>query len=277
MQASGEIIMKAFVLALLLALFAATSAHAQVARPSDKSVVDLIKKTQSAVKDFERNLDSKVASGTIRGATAEVNVKNYMKDFDTDLDRLSERFKSDYSASAEVVTVMQKAEGINKFIESQPASLKGRSEWDVVTASLKELAAAYGTTFPVPADAPPRRINDKEIIQAADNLSKQAQSYKKQLKDGFTKEESAQLQAAQKSADELSAAAKTLKSRVSSGKPASGEAGVVAEKYAAAQAAIAGRTLSDKAQSEWKVLSSSAGKIEQAFEPAKSAVANSVD
>jgi hypothetical protein len=196
-----------------------------------------------------------------------------MKDFDTDLDRLAERFKKSYSASAEVVAVMQKGEGVQRFIDSQSASLKGRSEWDVAAASLKELAGAYGTTFPVPADAPPRRINDEEIMQAADAMTKSAQNYKKQLKGGFTKEESAQLAAAQKSADELSTAAKNLKSRVSSGKAASGEAGVVAEKYAAVQAATAGRSLPEAAQGEWKSVSSAAGKIEQAFEPAKAAVA----
>jgi hypothetical protein len=229
------------------------------------------------VKQFERNLDSKVANGTIRGATTEVNVKNYMKDFNEDLDRLRERFKSDYSASAEAATVLTKAGGIQKFIDSQPASLKGRSEWDVAAASLKELAAAYGTTFPVPAETPPRRINDEEITQAADTMTKHAQNYKKQLKGAFTKEESEQLAAAQKSADELAAAAKNLKSRVKSGKPASGEAGVVAEKYAAAQAAVAGRSLSEQAQGEWKNVSSAAGKIEQAFEPAKTAVASDAE
>jgi hypothetical protein len=269
--------MKSLLAALLLALFAVAPVHAQVARPSDKAVVDLIKKTQSSVKQFEKNLDSKVAKGTIRGATTEVNVANYMEDFNEDLDRLGERFKPSYSASAEVVTVMQKGAGIQRFIDSQPSSLKGRSEWDVVAASLRELAAAYGTTFPVPADAPPRRINDEEITQAADAMTKHAQNYKKQLKGGFTKEESAQLAAAQKSADELATAAKNLKSRVKSGKPASGEAGVVAEKYAAAQAAVAGRSLPEQAQGEWKNVSSAAGKIEQAFEPAKSAVASDAE
>lgn len=266
--------MKALIATVLLAVvFGAAPAYGQVARPSDKAVVDLIEKTGKTVKDFQRSLDSKVAKGTIRGATTEVDVANYLKDFNTDIERLGERFKDSYSASAEVGTVMQKAEGINRFVESQPASLKGRSEWDVAVASLKELAGAYGTTFPVPADAPPRRINDAEISQAADSMTKAAQNYKKGLKGGFTKEESTQLAAAQKSADELATAAKNLKSRVKSGKAASGEAGVVAEKLAAAEAAVAGRSLPEEAKSEWKNVASAGSKIEQAFNPPKTAVA----
>jgi hypothetical protein len=103
--------------------------------------------------------------GTIRGAQAGVNVDRYFEDFNTDLERLEERFKAKYSASAEVLTVLRKATDIDRFIDSQPASLKGRSEWDEAAAALKQLAEAYGTTFPLTAGAPgPRRINDQEVL-----------------------------------------------------------------------------------------------------------------
>lgn len=65
--------------------------------------------------------------------------------------------------------IMKRAEGLDKFVDSQPASLKGRSEWDTFTASLNELAGAYGTTFPLKADSPPRRMNDLEIQQATES------------------------------------------------------------------------------------------------------------
>lgn len=251
-----------------IAVAALTShpATAQVARPSDKAVTGLIEGVQKSVKAFEKSLDSDLRKGTIRGATTEVNVQNYLNDFDTEIDRLRDRFKPKYSASAEVQGVLRTANGIERFVKSQPPSFKGRSEWDVAAASLNQLAGAYAATFPLPDNAAVRRINDAEITEAADAVTKQGQSYRKALKDAFTKEESAALETAQKSVDALSTAAKNLKSRIKSGKPASGEAGVVAEKFAAVQAAVAGRTLPEPATAALKGITSAVAKIDQAFE-----------
>ena len=265
--------MKLFLVLACLALTALSSqpAAAQVARASDKAVSGFMEKAQKSVKEFERTLDSKIRNGTIRGATTEVNVENYLEDFDTSIDRMRDRFKPDYSASAEVLSVLRAGNGIDRFIKSQPAALKGRSEWDVAAASLNELATAYGSSFPTPDDAAVRRINDAEIVSATDTVTKQAQAYRNALKGAFTKEESAELKAAQKSADALSSAAKNLKSRVKSGKPASGEAGVLGEAFAAAQTAVSGRTLPEPAVAAWKGIAAAVGTIDQAFGVAKPA------
>lgn len=250
---------------IMLATLGSMPLSAQVARPSDKTVVGHIESVQQAVKQFERSLDSKLKQGTIRGPTTEVNVENYLEDFNTDLDRLRKRFKSDYSASAELGTVLEKAGGIQRFVESQPASFKGRSEWDAAAAALKDLSESYGTTFPLPEGASPRRINDAEISQAADAVMKNAQSYRKSLKTAYTKEESAARTTAEKSVDALSGAAKALKSRIQSGKPASGEAAVLAEKLTAVKAAVADRALPESAASAWKGIEAAAAKVAQAF------------
>jgi hypothetical protein len=249
----------------VLAFICSLTAAAQGARPSDRTVEKLIDGMQSSFREFERNLDSDLKRGTIRGKKTEVNVENYLDDFETDIKRLQDRFEPQYSASAEVSTVLERANDVDTYIKSQPPSLKGRSEWDAVAAALNELAAAYATKFPMPDDAPPRRINDAEVVQATDAVTKHATAYRKALKDAFTKEESAALQAAQKSVDALSTAAKNLKSRMKSGKPASGEAGVVAEKYAAVQASVAGRTFPEPALAAWKGIEAAVGKINQAF------------
>jgi hypothetical protein len=235
------------------------------ARAGDKAVTGFIEDVQKSTKQFERSLDSDLRNGVIRGATTEVNVANYLKDFSTDLDRLHDRFKPKYSASAEVGTVLSKAGGIDRFVKSQPPSMKGRSEWDVASASLNQLAAAYGTTFPTPAEGAPRRINDAEIMQATDALTTQAQAYRKALKEAFTKEESAELATAQKSIDALSTAAKNLKGRVKAGKPASGEAAVVAKAFTATPATVSGRALPESASKAWNGITTAVGTINQAF------------
>lgn len=129
--------------------------------------------------------------------------------------------------------MLHKATKVDKFIQSQPPSFKGRSDWDVAATRLRELASAYETTFPTPGDASPRRINDAGIEQAAETISKEAKTFRKGVSGAFPKEDAAALATAQKSADSLSTAADTLKSRSRSDKPASGEAGVLAEALAA--------------------------------------------
>ena len=247
---------------------------AQSARPSDDGVVSLIETVQKDIKQFEKKLDSDVRKGKVRGPTAEVDVDNYLKDFDTSLERLRDRFKKDYSASAEALAVLNQAGGIQRFIDSQPPTLKGRSEWDVAKASLNQLAWAYNTMFPPPPNASARRINDTELGQAADAVAKHAQTFRKGLKDAYTSEEKAALQKVQDSVDAVSDAAKQLKSRISSEKPASGEAAALAKTVAAVETAVAGRNLSESATTAWGELSKSMNKINQAFgvpEPAPKA------
>ncbi len=256
---------------IALVALGSQAAVAQTARAGDKAVSGFMENVQKGVSQFERSLDSKVKNGTIRGATTEVNVENYLKDFDTSIDRMRDRFEPSYSASSEVQAVLKSANGIDRFMKSQSAALKGRSEWDVAAASLNQLATAYGASFPTPDDAAVRRINDGEIVAATDVVTKQAQAYRKALKGAFTNEESAALGTAQKSADALSTAAKNLKSRIKSGKPASGEAGVVGETFAAAQAAVTGRSLPEPAAAAWKSIEAAVGTIDQAFGVAKPA------
>jgi hypothetical protein len=138
----------------------------------------------------------------------------------------------------------------------------------IYSAALKELAEAYGTTFPLPANGAPHRINDAEVEEAADAVAKHAQSYKKGLKDAFPDDKAA-LDAAEDSVDALVSAAKKLRSRVDSGKPASGEAGVVREALAAVKTAVGDRKVSEAAAEAWSGVIAGTDKIAQAFGAAR--------
>ena len=192
---------------------------------------------------FARALDKNVKKSTIRGASGEVDVENFLKDFETSLDRLEERFDAKYAASAELNAVMRQAGGIEKFIQSQSPALKGRSEWDDFKASLQSLAAAYGSVFPLDESKPPRRMNDLEIQQAADSVIDHGSKLRKKLSDVFSKEEKQAKETAQADIDAMQKAAKNLKARVDDGKPASGEAAVLADSVKKLRASLGTRTL----------------------------------
>jgi hypothetical protein len=248
----------------LAALFSVT-AFAQSARPSDKQVQTLIEQTQKSEADFDRALDPNLKKAIVRGASGEVMVSIFLQDFKTDIERMKERFDPKYAASAELVMIMKRAEGLDKFIDAQPASLKGRSEWDTFTASLNELAGAYGTTFPLKADSPPRRMNDLEIQQATESAVTNGQALRKSLSTIYGKEDKDGIKAAETQIDEMTKAAKGLKARVDDSKPASGEAVVFTEAAAKVQTAIGERTLTADAKTAADGLKASASKVEQAF------------
>jgi hypothetical protein len=249
----------------LAAAFCSVAALAQTARPSDGQVQKLIEQTQKAEADFDRALDSKLKNAIVRGPSGEVMVSIFLQDFKTDIERMKERFAPKYAASAELVMIMRRAEGLDKFVDSQPASLKGRSEWDTFTASLNDLAAAYGTSFPMKPDSPPRRMNDLEIQQASDAAVTNGQALRKSLSSVYGKEDKESIKATEEHIDAMTKAAKGLKARVDDGKPASGEAAVFTEAANKVQTALGDRTLTGDAKTAADGLSASLSKVEQAF------------
>ena len=248
-----------------LPLLASAIATAQVARPSDREVEKLIAQTSENAEQFERALDRDLKRSTLRGPNGEVNVENFLKDFKTNLERLDERFTGKYAASSELLVVTRGAESIDKYMASQPPSLKGRSEWDVFKSSLNSLTAAYGTTFPVTEGNPPRRMNDLEIQEAADKAVKSAGDLKKSLSTVYGKEDKEGIKAAGVQIDAVTKAAKGLKARVDSSKPASGEAAVFAESVKQVRTTIGDRPLPANAKTASDGLTASLGKVEQAF------------
>lgn len=250
--------------ATLAALFS-VAALAQSARPSDKQVEQLIGELQKSAQTFERALDSNLKKATVRGPGGEVAVEMFLKDFKTDMQRMDERFDAKYAASAELLAVLRRAGGLDTFIDGQPASLKGRSEWDSYSATLNELATAYGSSFPMKADNPPRRMNDLEIEQASDAAVKNGQALRKSLSSVYGKENKDAIKAAQTEIDAMTKAAKGLKARVDDDKPASGEAVVFVEAVEKVQTALGERALTGDAKTAADGITASVSKVKQAF------------
>lgn len=163
--------------------------------------------------------------------------------------------------------MLRKANGIEKFVKSQPASFQGRSEWDAAAAALNSLAAAYGTSFPMPVNAAVRRVNDAEIEDAANSVVKNVKHSRKALKRAFTKEEAAERDRAEDQLEKLAEAAKALKSRIEDGRPSSGEAAVLEERFAAAKSTLSGRTLPDTGAEAWHSIAAAMERIDAAFAP----------
>ena len=70
---------------------------------------------------------------------------------------------------------------IQRFMASQPPNLDGASEWNRLAASLSDLAAVYGAAMPLPDGQQARRMNDREVQKAVDDLAKRADRFKQDL------------------------------------------------------------------------------------------------
>jgi hypothetical protein len=196
-------------------------------RLTDRDVKALVSRIEEARDKFDDALDDDLKNKVLRGPNGEVDVKNFLNDFQKNIDRLEDRLKPEYAASAEVSTLLKQGSSIDNFFRQHKPGTKGESEWNRLAGDLKALAGAYGATFPLPENAAVRRIGDGEVAETAELLSKSASQLKKSL-DADLKKNPAVDKATRdeivREADDWSKEAKALRSRVKDGKPSSGEA-----------------------------------------------------
>jgi hypothetical protein len=220
----------AVAVAALLALLAvwpvAAFAQAPVRLP-DQDVKKLIDKIWDARDSFEGNLDDSVKDSMMKTATTDAKVRSVLQDLQDNAGKLRDRFKPDYAAGPEVETLLKQSTMIGAAMD-RAAIVKGRSQWDELAASLKILAAVYGTTFPLPAGASVRRLNDRETAEAAETVASSADEIKKQI-DKNPQLAQPDKDAGKQAADAVEKAAKELKSKVADGKTATGELRQVAD------------------------------------------------
>jgi hypothetical protein len=237
-------------------------------RPTDKDVKGLIDRINSERDRFEDQLDGKIKSSIIRGPNGEVHVERYLDDLQDNVGKLKERYKGDYAASAEATTVLRQASEIQRFMATQPPNFDGFSEWSRLASSLGELAAAYGTSMPLPEGMQARRMNDREVKTAAEAVAKSADRFKKDLDTSLKADTTvppATREAAVQAADGLKKDANTLASLVGDGRPASGEAKALLDRAAAIRTAASGRPLAPAPLAAWKEVESGLVQVGLAF------------
>ena len=237
-------------------------AQARAERFSDKEVKTLIDQVYDSRDKFEGNLDGDFKGSTLRGPTGETKVAGALQDYQDSCNKLKERFTDDYSGSSEVATVLKQSTLIHEFMLAQPATMKGRPEWDRHVANLKRLAGAYGTTFPFAVGGTARRMNDKETSAVAEELAEAANRFKSDLdKDAAIPKPDKD--AAKKDVEALVKLADVVKSRTKDGKPATTEARQLVEHVAKLRTFVGAHTIAPL--TNWEAVQASFGKLEQAF------------
>ena len=232
-------------------------------RLSDKDVKALIDQVDEGRDKFEGNLDGQFKGSTLRGPAGETKVEGALQDYQDSTKKLQSRFNADYSASAEVATVLKQSTSIDTFMRGSSSPTKGRSEWDRQVLNLKRLAEAYGTTFPLSEGATVRRMNDKETVAAAESVATAADHLKDDIGKASTIAKPDR-EAAKKDVEALAKQADTVKSRVNDGKPATAEVRQLVEQTAKVQAFVDAHPI-PAAATNLQAVQASLGKLQQAF------------
>lgn len=258
---------RALLAAFVLSIATSASAQTQFVRPSDPDIRGLISEVDWARGRFEDALDGKLKDSILRSPTGEVRVSRYLEDFQRNTSLVKERYKDDYAASQEVLTLLKQCTGLNTFVSNQQGAFKGRSEWDAMAVLLGNLAKAYGTAFPTPDGATARRMNDKEVAQAADSASRAAEEFRKAASKTMktAKADPAAIASMEREMKALGASAKALKSQLSSHKASTNEARLLLEQATRVQTVVTPPAAPDLAAAHWDTLLKNLQSVRQAF------------
>jgi len=231
-------------------------------RASDKDVRALLEQVDERRDKFEGNLDGDFKGSTVPGPSGDTKVSAALQDYQDNTKKLKDRFTAKYSAGPEVATVLKQSTRIDTFMKNSAVAMKGRSEWDRLSETLKTLAAVYGTSFPTPEGATLGRMNDAETAEAAGGVASAAKEFKHDL-DKLTTLPAPEKDAAKKDVDLLIKQANAVKSRTSDGKPATDEMRQLVEQVNKLQTFVAANP--PPTMTNWQAVQTSLGKLQQAF------------
>ena len=172
--------------AIVSGLLILPSAALAIDRLTDAEVKDLFAKIESDRSAFEAALDVKLKNSVIRGPKGEVNTNEFFDDLQDQVTRVQERFTDEYSSSSEVLALLDYTSRLAGWVKGQASNFQGSTEWKPLATDLTRLAAAYNTTFPIPANGVARRINDAELVAAAAEVEKLCDPFRKELDASLT-------------------------------------------------------------------------------------------
>jgi len=176
---NGKLIACAFAAVGLVSMPRQASAIDRLTDQEMKKLFDTIEEDRSK---FEGALDDKQKNTTIKDARGEVNANEFFDDFQDQVQRASDRFESDYSASSEVLSLLQYATRLDAWASTQPAAFRGSREWVALATDFRRLSAAYNSSLLRSGQKAlgdqARRLNDAELVTVAANVEKNMDAFR---------------------------------------------------------------------------------------------------
>jgi hypothetical protein len=255
--------------AIVTGLLILPSAAMAIDRLTDKEVQELFANIEKDRSAFEAALDVQLKNAVIRGPKGEVNTNEFFDDLQDQVTRTTERFKPDYSASSEVLALLQYSSRLDAWVKKQKSGFQGSTEWTPFAADLSRLAAAYNTTFPIPANGIARRLNDAELVAAAAEVEKLCDPFRSALDASLSANKSVTPEAKASNlqqVDGLKSAAHALNEKLGANDKGVAEAGALIKQALLVIQMNSKLKLSSDAMAAWSPLRAQLGKVAWAYE-----------
>ena len=151
-------------------------------RLTDQEVRALLESIEKKRSAFEAALDIELKNSIIKAERFEVKTNEFFDDLQDQVARARERFSSNYSASSEVLLLLNFAARLDAWASTQPAGFQGSKEWGGLATDFRRLAAAYNSALlrrgQTGLGAQARRLNDAELVTVAANVEKNMDAFR---------------------------------------------------------------------------------------------------
>jgi len=243
------------------------------ARLSDQEVKALLESIENKRSAFEASLDDTLKNSTIKTQRGEVKTNEFFDDLQDQVKRTRERFDSDYSASSEVISLLQFASRLDTWASSQPPGFRGSQQWTPLAADFRRLAAAYNTTLlgivQQGGSDQARRVNDAELATTAATVDKNMDAFQKAYASALTANTSLtpeNRQSAIQNVDAMKTSAKALSSALEKKQKGESEADALMKANAAMIATTLKLPPDTAANAAWAPVRNDLVKIALAYE-----------
>lgn len=200
-------------------------------RLSDKQLEQVVENIDRGFDKWKDDLERRnMDDAMIRSASGTVNVKEFLRDFERDIDTLKDRFKGTYAAGPEVTALLRRASDVDR--RNQANRTDGGEPWKYLAAQFQQMAASYGASWPMDATATAQRLNDKELAARVNQAASAADKLRSPMKSAAAKNPSLAkpaVTAAENDLKSLQQAAKRLDSGLKGGRATSADATRVLE------------------------------------------------
>ncbi len=209
-----------------------------------------------------RNLNEAV----IKNAAGTVDVRRFLDDFEKEIHAVKDRMKSDYSADAEVTSLLRRASDVERR-----ANAGGNTpvpEWQAMSRDFSTLAAAYGTAFPLPdANSTAARLTDGEVVRRLQDIEQQSKRVTSEADKALkqAKAPDADRAAVKQATTAVGASAKQARSMVKAGTASEAQITALLDATSRAQGLVGSLPMSPQGGTAWSAIDQNTKLIARAF------------
>jgi len=253
-------------LAIAVALpFGATGAE----RMTDEQVKKLIEDIDDGYREWKKELEREnLDDAVITSAERTIKVKDFLKDFDKDIDTLKGRFKPSYAASLEALALLRR--GSDVVLHNKRAGRTPTSSFSVLSSKLEALAHAYQLGWPVQSmNVQALRLNDGELagkLQLVQESARQLRSETDKAARANKSIDKATRESLKTSIQQLEQKAKDIGSRIKDDRPAAVEVDQLLSQAGSLKQTLAQLQLSSAQGPAWRGIESGTEALARAFD-----------